>query len=61
MTRMVVDWQVEAADGKKYDIIFVATGKNRVIVGYEYSGSMIVYKIDGSSCPCIRIPTDQVL
>jgi len=25
MTRMVVDWQVEAADGKKYDIIFVAT------------------------------------
>jgi len=28
MTQMVVEWQVESHDGKKYDVIFISTGKS---------------------------------
>lgn len=31
MTRMVVDWHVESADGKRYDVIFVATDDGRLL------------------------------
>jgi len=27
MTNVVVDWQVEALDGSRHDVIFVSTGK----------------------------------
>ena len=46
MTRMVVDWQVEAADGKKYDAIFVATGKHQIIIVYNHTEPQIGHKTE---------------
>ncbi|XP_067928823.1 semaphorin-1A-like isoform X2 [Watersipora subatra] len=47
MTQMQVDWQVEAGDGKKYDVIFVGTDDGRLLkfVNFANPGENSAYHI----------------